>query len=41
MTEKNLKPGWKVWRFDQMARHIAERLAARTRQRKLWGELTL
>ncbi len=25
MAEKNLKPGWKVWRFDQMAENIGER----------------
>jgi type I restriction enzyme S subunit len=26
MTERTLKPGWKVWRFDQIATSIAERI---------------
>ena len=26
MTERALKPGWKVWRFDQIATSIAERV---------------
>jgi type I restriction enzyme S subunit len=26
MTEKNLKPGWKVWRFDQMATNVNVRI---------------
>lgn len=25
MAEKQLKPGWKVWRFEQMASNVNER----------------
>jgi len=26
MAEKQLKPGWKVWRFDQIATNVNERV---------------
>lgn len=26
MAEKNIKPGWKIWRFDQMVNNVNVRI---------------